>query len=124
MKVSKGFTLIEIMIVTILMGILVALAMPFLLQSKQKAYDAAVVADLRRAEGLLVTYYMESILSEYPSSPEEAEFEPSPGVVVTRWSVDVQDGEKSVHIHMEHTNSSWYYHATYFSQLDIEKRRK
>ncbi len=120
----SGFTLIEIMIVVILMGILAMLAAPMLMQSKRKAYDATVVSDLRRAEEHLITFYMESITSAYPATPAEADFVPSTGVTVTQWSIEIVGREQTVHIHMEHANSDSYYHATYFAELDYEKRPK
>ncbi len=45
----KGFTLIEIVIVCVIIGALAAVAIPHYLGAKDKAYAAAMTADLRAA---------------------------------------------------------------------------
>jgi type IV pilus assembly protein PilA len=42
----KGFTLIEVVVVTVVIGVLAAVAVPRLVGSKDKAYVAAMKADL------------------------------------------------------------------------------
>ena len=63
---SRGFTLIEIMIVFALIGILVGLALPRYQHSRRKAAEAVLKEDLFTLRKLIDQYYTDK--GKYPAS--------------------------------------------------------
>ena len=64
-KSSKGFTLIELMIVIAIIGILAAIAIPQFASYRAKSYNAASVSDARNLRTDLEAYYAE--WEQYPN---------------------------------------------------------
>jgi len=62
---SKGFTLVELMVVLIIIGILVAIAIPIYNSTQLKAKERACDANIRTIEGAAAQYY--SSVGEWPS---------------------------------------------------------
>ena len=62
---SKGFTLIELMIVIAIIGILAAIAIPQFAAYRRKAYNAAAVSDLRTTKTSLEAYYADAQFYPY-----------------------------------------------------------
>ncbi len=75
MRPRPGFTIIELLIVVVIIGILAAIAIPKFANTKEKAYVASMKADLRNLvgseEGYLVDFqtYTSDLGTRYHESP-------------------------------------------------------
>ena len=76
----KAFTLIELLIVVVIIGILAAIAIPKFANTKEKAYVSAMKSDLKNLSTAEETYY--SDFQSYTSTLTAAQFNPSPGISV------------------------------------------
>lgn len=64
-KEEKGFTLVELMVVVVIIGILAAIAVPAFSQASENSKWKKAQADLRTLESAIMIYYAEN--SNYPS---------------------------------------------------------
>lgn len=64
-RAEDGFTLVELLVVMIIIGILTGIAIPVFLGQRQKAVEASMTSDLRATAQLMEVYHQER--EEYPS---------------------------------------------------------
>ena len=56
---DKGFTLVELLVTIVIIGILTAIAVPIFMSQREKGYDASVKSDLKNAALTAETNYVE-----------------------------------------------------------------
>ena len=69
LKNSKGFTLIELMVVVIILGILAAIAIPRFMNKKAEAETAKNAADIKIIQNAVELYYFDK--DDYPTTTQE-----------------------------------------------------
>jgi type IV pilus assembly protein PilA len=67
-KADEGFTLIELLVVVVIIGVLVAIAVPVYLNYRQGAADKSAQSDLRGAISAIEQYYTDNG-NTYPLGP-------------------------------------------------------
>ena len=67
MKKNKGFTLIELIVVLVLLGLIAAVAVPKYLDMTQKARENSLKSNLSSVRGAINLAYSQSVLENAPS---------------------------------------------------------
>lgn len=120
-----GFTLIELMITTVILAILASLAIPRFQGMREKAGDSAALGVLSNMSKALESYF--TVNYQFPADPDdllEYGYSPSDGVTLTQYTLETVAGQASVHFHLEHAASTNYFHHRWPATADPEKRPK
>lgn len=80
-RARAAFTLIELLIVVVIIGILAAIAIPKFQNTKGKANAAALRSDLRNLVVAEEAFFYDSV--KYTTDTAALKFRPSPGVIIT-----------------------------------------
>jgi prepilin-type N-terminal cleavage/methylation domain-containing protein len=81
----RGFTLVELLIVVVIIGILATIAIPKFANTKEKAFVTAMRSDLRNLASVQETYWTDNQIYYGGVIPNLAAFQyrPSAGITIT-----------------------------------------
>ena len=127
MKNNKGFTLIELIIVTVILGILAAVAVPKFMGTVNRAEAAAedaVLDNLRaNAENYAMEQFIDTGRKSYPTNPfEGADIDGYVGISTSPTPEDLNPGQwifdGTYIFHKRNDNSVWGWYYTSYDETN------
>lgn len=83
---KSGFTLVEIMIVVVIIGLLARIAMPAFKRVQMRSQNAKVVNDMRVYAGMMETYSLENGAYPEDSNSGELPVDFAPYIKISQWN--------------------------------------
>ncbi len=113
--VDRGFTIIELLIVVVIVGLLATIVIPKFNGVRQRGYNSAALADLHSAALAIEEYVTYNYVLPDENQLMASGFALSGDVSFTTFDIrDPGDPENArVHMHIEHQGSDHYYHYEY-----------
>jgi prepilin-type N-terminal cleavage/methylation domain-containing protein len=122
---GRGFTLIELMVVIVIIGILAAFSMAKYSSAKEKFFDASMKSDLKSAMMSLEDYRVQfgELPSDLASFEATTGFQLSPDVSWSAFTRRVGGGGPSILMRVSHPRSSNTWQADYPTEgSEIERQ--